>query len=205
MPKTILLTGFEPFGGERLNASWEVVRGLDGQKIGLGHRVVSALLPCTFTDSLLRLDQLLALHQPDIIVAVGQAGGRAVVLLERVAINLQDASIPDNAGRQPTDQLILEGGPAAYFTTLPVKAIATRLRVYGIPVEISLSAGAYVCNSLFYSLMHAVSTLPRSVRAGFVHIPYLPGQAANKANAPSMAESVVTQALRLALSVTAAS
>ncbi|WP_339081565.1 pyroglutamyl-peptidase I [Pseudomonas sp. TMP9] len=202
MTKTILLTGFEPFAGDTLNSSWEVVRALAGQRIGHEHVVVSELLPCAFDDSLLQLNQLIALHQPEIVVAVGQASGRAAFSIERVAINLKDAAIPDNVWQQPVDQPVMEDGPSAYFSTLPIKAIVARLREHGIPAEVSQSAGTYVCNAVFYGLMHAASNLQRPVRAGFVHIPYLPEQAANRAASPSMAGPIIANGLRLALSVT---
>ena len=202
MTKTILLTGFESFAGDTLNSSWEVVRALGGQRIGHEHVIVSELLPCSFGDSLEQLRALIAVHQPKIVLAVGQAGGRTAICLERVAINLIDAAIPDNVGQQPIDQSIIEDGPAAYFSTLPIKAIAARLREHGIPVVISQSAGTYVCNAIFYGLMHAAQNLQRPLRAGFVHIPYLPGQAVHKPGTSSMAETVIVESLRLALSVT---
>jgi pyroglutamyl-peptidase len=163
---------------------------------------VSELLPCAFDDSLQQLSQLIVFHQPEIFVAVGQAGGRTAFSLERVAINLKDAAKPDNAGQQPVDQPVIEDGPSAYFSTLPIKAIVARLREHGIPAEVSQSAGTYVCNAVFYGLMHAAKNLQRPVKAGFVHIPYLPEQAANKAGSASMAEPIIAEGLRLALSVT---
>jgi pyroglutamyl-peptidase len=203
--KTILLTGFEPFAGKRLNASWEVVRGLNGQCVGDAHIIVSESLPCAFRESLLRLEQLIELHQPVIVIGVGQAGGRAAFSLERVAINLQDAATPDAFDYQPVDQPVIEGDSAAYFSTLPNKAILTSLREHGIPANVSQSAGTYVCNTVFYSLMHAASRSAVPFRAGFVHIPYLPEQAANKKpGTPSMSESIAALGLRLALSVTLA-
>jgi pyroglutamyl-peptidase len=202
MAKTILLTGFEPFAGANLNSSWEAVRTLHGQGIGNEHLIVSELLPCVFAESLRRMGQLLAAHQPEIVVAVGQAGGRPSFSLERVAINLQDAAIPDNQGDQPVDQSIQEDGPSAYFSTLPVKAIVAELRKHGIPAEVSHSAGTYVCNTVFYGLMHAVGVSQSPIRAGFVHVPYLPEQAAGKPGAASMALPAITEGLRLTLSVT---
>jgi len=202
MRKTILLTGFEPFAGEKLNSSWEVVRLLDGQVLGDDHVIVSELLPCVFTDSLRRLEHLIALHQPVIVLAVGQAGGRAAFSLERVAINLQDAAIPDVHGNQPIDQPVIEGASSAYFSTLPIKAILARLRDEGIPAHVSQSAGTYVCNTVFYALMHAAKSSAVPFRAGFVHIPYLPEQAANKkVGTASMSQTVIAHGLQLALSV----
>ncbi|KAG0751606.1 hypothetical protein G6F24_014175 [Rhizopus arrhizus] len=199
--KNILLTGFEPFAGHKLNASWEVVRGLGGQSLDEEHLIVSELLPCTFDGSLQRLGQLIAFHQPVLTIAVGPAGGRAAFSLERVAINLQDAATPDNAGHKPIDRAVIASGPAAYFSTLPIKSIVAGLRDQGIPAEVSQSAGTYVCNSAFYGLMHAASSSRVPFSAGFVHIPYLPDQAANKAGAASMSEALIAQGLRLALTI----
>jgi pyroglutamyl-peptidase len=199
--KNILLTGFEPFAGDTLNASWEAVRGLGGQYLDEAHLIVSELLPCTFEGALQRLGQLIALHQPVLVIAVGQAGGRTAFSLERVAINLQDAAIADNAGHKPIDQPVIVTGPAAYFSTLPIKAIVAGLRDQGIPAEVSQSAGTYVCNTVFYGLMHAASGAGAPLRAGFVHIPYLPEQAANKAGAASMPAALIAQGLRSALSI----
>lgn len=197
--RTILLTGFQPFGGERENPSWQAVRALHGTRIG-GHRVVARELPVTFGDALKALRAMLRETRPSVALCVGQAGGRAQISLERVAINVDDARIADNAGQQPVDMPVVAGGPAAYFTTLPIKAMREALREGGFPVEISQTAGTFVCNHVFYGLMHALRA-QRGVRAGFMHIPYSPAQAAAHAGAPSLAVDTVTAALRLALQV----
>lgn len=193
----ILLTGFDPFGGEPINPSWEAVRALHGKRIG-GHRVVARQLPTEFAASLRLLQAAMREVKPAIVLGVGQAGGRPQLSLERVAINLQDARIPDNAGAQPVDEAVIADGPAAYFSTLPVKAMLEALLLAGLPAEISHSAGTYVCNHIAYAMLHLASKR-RGVRAGFIHIPYLPAQAARRRGAASMAQAEVERGLRIAL------
>lgn len=173
---TILLTGFEPFGGSAVNPSLQAVQALNGRRIA-GHRVVGAALPTAFGDSVRELAALLAAHRPVLVLATGQAGGRAALSMERVAINVDDARIPDNAGAQPVDVPVVPGGPAAYFSTLPIKAMRAALLAQGIPAEVSQTAGTFVCNHVFYGLMHLLARPRwRGVRGGFVHVPWLPGQ-----------------------------
>ncbi len=193
--KTVLLTGFDAFGGESVNPSWLAVRALHGQRV-LGHTVVAAQLPTVFGASLHGLDALLRAHRPALVIGVGQAGGRGAISLERVAINLDDAPIADNAGAQPIDTPVQPGAPAAYFTGLPIKAMLAALQKAGIAAEVSQSAGTFVCNHLFYGLMHALATRPdlRHTRGGFVHVPWLPEQ-----GTPSMALDEIVRGLRLAV------
>lgn len=198
MTATVLLTGFEPFGGETVNPSWEAVRRLDGWAEP-GFRVVAGLLPCEFGASRAALEALVEQHRPSCLIAVGQAGKRAEISVERIAINVDDARIPDNAGRQPIDEPVAADGPAAYFATLPIKAIVHRLREAGIPAAVSQTAGTFVCNHVFYAAMHAAARRGGSLRAGFIHIPYLPEQAARHDGAPSLGLHFVVQALRLAV------
>jgi len=172
----VLLTGFAPFGGEPVNPSWQAVRALDGTIVA-GHRIVAAELPTEFGASLPALRRALRATAPRVAIAVGLAGGRDGISLERVAINLIDARIPDNAGSQPIDEPVRRGGPAAFFSTLPIKASLLALREAGIPAHVSQTAGTYVCNQVFYALMHALKT-HHNTRAGFVHIPWSPEQAA---------------------------
>lgn len=197
--RTVLLTGFQPFGGEQVNPSWQAVSALHGARIA-GHRVVTRELPVAFGTSLKVLRTVLKETQPSLVICVGQAGGRAQLSLERVAINVDDARIPDNAGQQPVDVPVIAEGPAAYFSTLPIKAMREALRSAGFPVEVSQTAGTYVCNHVFYGLMHALRR-QRAVRAGFIHIPYSPAQASMHAGTPSVAVETVTEALRLAVQV----
>jgi len=191
----VLLTGFDAFGGESLNPSRLAVKALHGSQI-LGHTVVAAQLPTVFDQSLVELDALLKKHQPTLVICVGQAGGRGALSLERVAINVKDARIPDNAGSQPIDTPVVPGGPAAYFTTLPIKAMLAALLAEGITAEVSQTAGTFVCNHVFYGLMHALATKRtlRHTRGGFVHVPVLPEQ-----GVPNMALEEMVRGLRLAV------
>lgn len=193
----ILLTGFDPFGGETINPSWEAVRTFDGRRIG-GHRIVARQLPTEFAASLRVLKKAMRDVAPVIVLGVGQAGGRSQLSIERVAINVNDARIPDNAGDQPVDEPVFADGPAAYFSTLPIKTLLTALRAKRLPAEISQTAGTYVCNHIAYAMLHLASK-KRGVRAGFIHIPYLPEQAAAIPGAASMAITDVIQALDIAL------
>ncbi len=198
---TLLLTGFEPFGGETINPSWEVARRLDGASIA-GLRVVARQLPCRFGDAAEALGQALRACRPAVVLALGQAGGRSDVSVERVAINVDDARIPDNAGAQPVDAPVAPGGPAAYFSTLPIKAIVAGLRAQGVPASVSQTAGTFVCNHVFYALMHALRDRP-TVRAGFVHLPLLPEQAARQPGQPSMPLEWMVEAVRAAAAIAA--
>lgn len=197
----ILLTGFTPFGNEDINPSWEAVRALDGKHIA-GHRVVARLLPTAFADSQRELALAIDEVQPKLLLGVGQAGGRSRLSIERIAINVQDARIADNAGAQPIDMAIVEDGPAAYFSTLPIKAMLKALLAEGLPAEVSNTAGTFVCNHVAYLMLH-LAEQHRGLRAGFTHIPYLPSQAARFPNAPSMSKDDVVRALSIALEVAA--
>jgi pyroglutamyl-peptidase len=194
---TILLTGFAPFDGETSNPSWDAVAPLGNKCIG-GHRIVVRQLPVAFGASLQVLQAAIREAKPALVLCVGQAGGRAQISIERVAINVDDARIPDNADACPIDAPIVADGPAAYFATLPIKAMLSALREAGIPAEVSQTAGTYVCNHVFYGLMHALRGKPRT-RGGFIHIPYAPEQAARHPGAPSLPVEVVTAALRIGL------
>ena len=172
----ILVTGFEPFGGQSVNPSWEVAHALHGLVLE-GAQVSAVQLPCVFAQALPAMHQALAQHRPDIVLALGQAEGRCDLSLERVAINVQDARIPDNAGRQPIDVPVIQGGPAAYFSTLPIKSLVAGLKAAGFPASVSQTAGTFVCNQVFYGLQHAV--VGKGVHSGFMHLPLLPEQAAH--------------------------
>lgn len=166
MAPRVLVTAFEPFGGSAVNASAAMLEALRVEEVELT-RVV---LPCAFGPDLAALDAALDRCRPDWVIATGEAGGRGAISLERVAINVVDARIPDNAGAQPVDVPVIEGGPAAYWTSLPIKAMAARLRAEGFPAEISQTAGTFVCNHLFYGLMDRLAGR-EGVRGGFVHVP----------------------------------
>jgi pyroglutamyl-peptidase len=188
----ILLTGFDPFNGAQVNPSWQAVQALHNRQIG-GRRVVAAQLPTVFGDSLRVLDTLLDQLRPELVICVGQAGGRRALSLERVAINVDDAPIPDNAGCQPVDRPVAPGAPVAYFSSLPIKAALAALQREGLPAEVSQTAGTFVCNHVFYGLMHRLATHPglRHARGGFVHVPWLPEQ-----GSPSLPLADVVSGLR---------
>jgi pyroglutamyl-peptidase len=200
MNKTVLLTGFEPFNGEAINPAWEAVQLLDGWQCD-GFTVAVRQLPCVFGEARSVLCKAVNLLRPSVVIAVGQAGGRAELSIERVAINVDDAPIEDNAGVQPIDRAIVDGAPAAYFSTLPIKAIVAALQAQGLPASVSQSAGTFVCNHVFYALMHHLAVMGSPARAGFVHIPYLPQQAAQHPGSPSMALENMVAGLRTAVSV----
>jgi len=195
--RKILLTGFEPFGGESINPSGEIARQLHGTVVG-GHRIVGALLPCVFGAAITELKKQIRATRPVLIVCVGQAGGRAEVTPERVAINVDDARIPDNAGRQPVDRPIVRGGPAAYWSMLPIKAIVADLRRLKLPAAVSQTAGTFVCNHVFYGLMHELRG-QKKVRGGFIHVPYLPEQA--KSGQPSLTMETMIAAISTSVAV----
>lgn len=202
----ILLTGFEPFGGDAANPSWAAARSAARLLQSDGLEVRAVELPCVFGESATVLAEALERFQPELVLCTGQAGGRARISLERVAINCDDARIPDNAGNQPVDEPVVPGGPAAYFTSLPVKAALAALAAEQIPAEVSQSAGTYVCNHVFYALMHALRLRP-GTRGGFVHVPYAETQLPAGSSAPSLPGPQLAAALavvvRTALATTA--
>ncbi len=172
----ILLTGFDPFGTDAVNPSWLVARALQGQRIA-GHTVVAAQLPTVFGQALQRLGALHRQWQPALTVCLGQAGGRAALSIERIGINVDDARIPDNQGAQPIDTAVVPGGPAAYFASLPVKAMLRAVQQAGVACEVSQTAGTFVCNHVLYGLMHLLAREEvDGMRGGFVHVPWLPEQ-----------------------------
>lgn len=191
---TLLLTGFEPFGGDASNSSGEAVRLAHDRWTGPAV-LIAEVLPVTFAGATRRMRELIDEHEPDVVIAAGLAGGRAAVTPERVAINLADARIPDNAGAQPSDEPIVAGAPAAYFATLPAKAIAAAVADAGIAASTSHTAGTFVCNAVMYTALHA--TAGTMTRAVFVHVPYADGSA--PAGLPSLPLSDLARALEVAL------
>ena len=195
LPRPVLLTGFDAFGGDTVNPSWLAVQALSGEVIA-GHTVIAAQLPTAFASSTAVLVHLLRIHRPALVICVGQAGGRSALSIERVAININDARIADNTGAQPIDQPVLKTGPAAYFSTLPIKAVLHALQQAGLPAEVSQTAGTFVCNQVFYALMHTLKKQrgKGTMRGGFIHVPFLPSQ-----GAPSMALGDMVRGLRVAV------
>ncbi|ABU58139.1 pyroglutamyl-peptidase I [Roseiflexus castenholzii] len=183
---TLLVTGFEPFGGASVNPSAEVVRRFTNN--GKPPDAVTAILPVDAVQAPRMITDLLLDHQPDLCLMLGQADGYAALTVERVAINLCDFRIPDNAGAQRVDEPIVEDGPAAYFSTAPVRDVVRAIRAAGVPVDLSLSAGAYLCNMVYYTALHVCATHCLPTRCLFIHLPSLPSQAsADRAPRPTMA------------------
>ncbi|BCJ27202.1 pyroglutamyl-peptidase I [Actinocatenispora sera] len=185
---SVLVTGFEPFGGASTNPSSAAVSTMDG--------VHTVELPCTFGGSIPALRAAIDRYQPELVVCAGLAGGRAGLSVERVAINVDDARIPNNAGTQPVDEPVVPDGPAAYFSSLPIKACVAALRDAGIPAAVSQTAGTFVCNHVFYGLAHLIATEFPAVRGGFVHVPYAPEQVTD-GSAPSMSVPDIARGLRI--------
>ncbi len=199
----ILLTGFEPFDSSPINPSEQIVRALGDESIP-DVKLETAVLPVDLARGPAVLLQAVAAVQPEAIICLGQASRRAAISIERVAVNLLDFRIPDNAGNQVEDQAIIEDGPAAYFTTLPVRGIIETIKEQGIPAELSLSAGAYLCNQVTYILLHHLQSQDLNNPAGFIHLPALPEQAAQmKGSVPSMSLETMIQGIRIALQVVA--
>lgn len=191
----VLISGFDPFGGETINPAYEAVLQLPNEMNGID--IIKLELPTVFHQSIELLKNAIALHQPDVVICVGQAGGRDKISLERVAINIDDARIKDNAGNQPIDDCIVEGGPNAYFSSLPLKKMYQILDAHDIPVEISNTAGTFVCNHLMYGLLHHIQDRP--IKGGFIHVPFIPEQVKAHDNKPSMALMTLVKGLSLAI------
>ncbi|MBZ4222638.1 pyroglutamyl-peptidase I [Bacillus wiedmannii] len=199
--KIVLLTGFDPFGGESINPAWEVAKSLHERTIG-EYKIISKQVPTVFQKSISVLKEYIEELNPEMIICIGQAGGRPDITIERVAINVDDARIADNEGNQPVDVPVVEEGPAAYWSTLPMKAIVKKLQEEGIPASVSQSAGTFVCNHLFYGLMHELEKRDKKIKGGFIHIPFLPEQASNYPGQPSMSLSTISKGIELAVEVT---
>lgn len=199
---TVLLTGFEPFDGAAENPSRRAVLALAAEPPPAGTRVVAEILPCRYASAGTALRAAVLRHRPDVLIAAGLASGRAEISVERVAINIDDARIADNDGARRIDAPVVAGGPAAYFSSLPIKAIAAALHAAGVPAAVSQTAGTFLCNHVFYLACHLAATELPGLRAGFLHMPWLPEQAAEHPGAPSMALATIVAALRTAIEAT---
>jgi pyroglutamyl-peptidase len=193
----VLVTGFDCFGGETLNPSWEICKRLPREIAGL--RVETCLVPCEFRSAIEVIAEAIERHRPAMVLSLGLAGGRSRLGVERVAINVDDARIPDNAGAQPIDEPIATNGPPAYFATIPVKAMTRAIRAAGVPAEVSNSAGTYVCNHVMYGVLHFLATSGRDARAGFIHVPYSETQVLDKRDAPAMSLDSMTRGIEAAV------
>jgi len=195
----LLITGFEPFGGETINPAYEAVKTLE-DKI-MNTEIIKREIPTVFNKSIEVLENLIENEKPDIVICVGQAGGRYDISLERVAINIDDARIKDNEGNQPVDIKIFEDGENAYFTSLPIKRMVKKIREAGIPASISNTAGTFVCNHIMYGLLYLIDKKYPNIRGGFIHVPYLPEQVISKRNMPNMSIENIRKGLRFAVEV----
>jgi len=189
----VLLTGFEPFGTATSNPSGEIVKQISGDNI------VTATLPVAYAQSAEHLLALIAEHNPDVVICLGQAEGRAQITPEKIAINLDDARLPDNAGVQRSDVKILDDGPDAYFSTLPIKEMVDAAKAVGVPASVSLSAGAFLCNHVFYVAQNKFAGT--KVRSGFVHVPLMDSQAPEFPGLPTMPLDQMVTAVRAMLEV----
>lgn len=198
----ILITGFEPFGGESVNPAYEAVKLLPDMAGDI--QIVKMEIPTVFGEAGKVVETGILQHQPDAVICVGQAGRRADIGVERVAINLVEASIPDNAGNQPMDVKVQEDGDTAYFATIPVKAMVKKIKDHGIPASISYTAGTYVCNSVMYDLLYLIDRKYPSIRGGFIHVPYATEQGVGKpVGTATMELSTISKALLYALEAVA--
>ena len=194
----VLITGFDPFGGESINPAWEAVKEIRDEIAGA--EIVKMQIPTVVGKSIEKVHNKMAEIHPDVVISVGQAGGRFGVTPERVAINVTDARIPDNEGHQPIDEVIFEDGDTAYFSNLPVKAMVQAIKDAGYPSSLSNTAGTYICNHVMYGILYYIHKEFPDVRGGFIHVPYAASQVVNKPNTPSMAIADITAALEAAVS-----
>ncbi len=197
----LLLTAFEPFGGESLNSAQEAVK-LIPDRLGDAD-IVKCFVPTVFAESVPTVADAIERHRPDAVLCIGQAGGRAQLTPERVAINLDDARIPDNAGRQPVDEAIFRDGDNAYFSTLPVKAMRAAIRKAGIPSELSCTAGTFVCNHLMYGVLYTLERSYPGVRGGFMHVPFIPSQVQENSGVPSLPLPDIVRGIEAAIAAIA--
>ena len=193
----ILITGFDPFGGESINPALEAVKKLPDTI--LGQEVIKIEIPTVFRKAVEKIEENIEKHNPDVVISVGQAGGRFGVTPERVAINIDDARIQDNEGNQPIDIAIYEDGENAYFTNLPIKAMVKEMNDNGIPASVSNTAGTFVCNHVMYGILYLIDKKYPNMRGGFIHVPYVPSQVTTKPNMPSMSADDITKGLELSI------
>ena len=193
----VLVTGFDPFGGESINPAWEAVKVIKNEIAGA--EIVTMQIPTVVGKSIEKIHSKMVEINPDIVIAVGQAGGRFGVTPERVAINVTDARIPDNEGNQPIDEPIFADGDTAYFSNLPVKAMVQAIKDAGYPAFLSNTAGTYICNHVMYGILYYIRKEFPNVRGGFIHVPFAASQVVEKPNTPSMAIADITASLEAAI------
>ena len=197
----ILVTGFDPFGGEKINPALETIKRLPNTI--LGAQIIKLEIPTVVGKSLAKITEAVEKENPDVVLSIGQAGGRSEITVERVGINIDDCRIPDNEGNQPIDEPVVKGGPAAYFVTIPIKAIVEKIKANKIPASISNTAGTFICNHVCYGVAHlaaARTATGKTMKSGFIHIPFLPEQVIGKpALTPSMSLETIVSGITHAL------
>lgn len=193
----ILVSGFDPFGGEKINPAIESVKLLPDEIKGA--KIIKLEIPTVARKSLKKLEEVIEIEKPDVVLSVGQAGGRTDISVERVGINMDDFRIKDNEGNQPIDEKIAKDGPDAYLVTIPIKAMVQKMIENKIPASVSNTAGTFVCNHVCYGMAHLASTKYPNMRTGFVHIPFLPEQVVDKRNIPSMPLEMIAKGLEYSI------
>ena len=197
----ILVTGFDPFGGEKINPALETIKRLPDTI--LGAQIIKLEIPTVVGKSLAKIKEAVEKENPDVVLSIGQAGGRSEITVERVGINIDDCRIPDNEGNQPIDEPVIKGGPAAYFVTVPIKAIVENIKAHNIPASISNTAGTFICNHVCYGVAHLAAqrtAAGKPMKSGFIHIPFLPEQVIGKpALTPSMSLETIVSGITHAL------
>ena len=193
----VLITGFDAFGGEPVNPAEEAVKMVSNEIAGA--EVVKVIIPTVQNKSVQAIEKAIEEHNPDIVISVGQAGGRYDITPERVAINMDDYRIKDNEGNQPIDAVIQPDGEAAYFSNLPVKAMVKHLNDHNIPATLSNTAGTFVCNHVMYGILYMIDKKYPNIKGGFIHIPYMTSQVMDKKNTPFMSLNDIVKGLELAI------
>lgn len=193
----VLITGFNPFGGESINPALEAVKLLPENIAGA--EVIKLEIPTVFVKSLEKIEEAIVKYSPNIVIAIGQAGGRFGVTPERIAINLDDARIKDNEGNQPIDISIFEDGDTAYFSNLPIKAMVKEMTEGGIPSSVSNTAGTFVCNHVMYGILYLIDRKYPGIKGGFIHVPYIPSQVITKPTMPSMSLKDISKGIELSI------
>lgn len=194
----ILVTGFDPFDKDKVNPAYEAVKLLPDEISG--SEIIKIEIPTVYSSSTMVTEKAIEQHKPDVVLCVGQAGGRSSITVEKVAINLAEARIPDNDGEQPMDQKLREDGETAYFATIPVKSIVKNIRDNGIPANISYTAGTFVCNSIMYNVLYLASKKYKNIKTGFIHVPFAMEQVADKPDGvPSMSVETIARAIEYAI------
>lgn len=194
----ILVSGFDPFGGEKINPAIESIKKLPDEINGV--KIIKVEIPTVAHKSLKKLQEVIEIEKPDVVLSIGQAGGRPDITVERVGINVDDFRIKDNEKNQPIDEKIAKDGPDAYLVTVPIKAMVQKMTENKIPASVSNTAGTFVCNHVCYGMAHLAATKYPNMRTGFVHIPFLPEQVLDKRNMPSMPLELIVKGLECAIS-----